>query len=167
MSQFHSTYVKFNIFSAVSVKYAVVWFPLQGYYMHRDVFGQHGDFITSPEISQLFGEVLELLWLLFSCWISYWIFEVPVIMLVHSPQSPHNVTYHNFAFCLAAVIIASVIHSLCCCVRITQERISGRLPNVIGMCKGRPSTLEVIHFWCWSACGSRIIFGVDPHVDQG
>ena len=28
-----------------------------GYYMDKDVFGQQGDFITSPEISQLFGEV--------------------------------------------------------------------------------------------------------------
>jgi len=28
--------------------------------MHRDVFGQHGDFITSPEISQMFGEVILL-----------------------------------------------------------------------------------------------------------
>ena len=32
----------------------------QGYYMYRDVFGTHGDFITSPEISQMFGEVLNL-----------------------------------------------------------------------------------------------------------
>lgn len=28
-----------------------------GYYMKKDVFGRSGDFITAPEISQLFGEV--------------------------------------------------------------------------------------------------------------
>lgn len=28
-----------------------------GYYMKKDVFGHLGDFITAPEISQLFGEV--------------------------------------------------------------------------------------------------------------
>ncbi|KAF9434954.1 NADH dehydrogenase [ubiquinone] complex I, assembly factor 7 [Entomortierella beljakovae] len=31
--------------------------PLSGYYMKGDVFGAEGDFITSPEISQMFGEV--------------------------------------------------------------------------------------------------------------
>lgn len=32
--------------------------PLSGYYMTSDVFGQAGDFITSPEISQVFGELV-------------------------------------------------------------------------------------------------------------
>jgi NADH dehydrogenase [ubiquinone] 1 alpha subcomplex assembly factor 7 len=31
-----------------------------GYYMHSDVFGAQGDFITSPEISQMFGELLAV-----------------------------------------------------------------------------------------------------------
>lgn len=30
-----------------------------GYYMKKDVFNAKGDFITSPEISQMFGEVLK------------------------------------------------------------------------------------------------------------
>ena len=34
--------------------------PEAGYYMHRDVFGSEGDFVTSPEVSQMFGEVLPL-----------------------------------------------------------------------------------------------------------
>jgi NADH dehydrogenase [ubiquinone] 1 alpha subcomplex assembly factor 7 len=44
--------------------------PQAGYYINRDVFGTDGDFTTSPEISQLFGEVMELLLLqsyVFSC----------------------------------------------------------------------------------------------------
>ena len=34
--------------------------PTHGYYMTRDPFGAAGDFITAPEISQMFGELLGL-----------------------------------------------------------------------------------------------------------
>ncbi|MBN8534150.1 MAG: SAM-dependent methyltransferase [Rhizobiales bacterium] len=34
--------------------------PRYGYYMTRDPFGASGDFITAPEISQIFGELLGL-----------------------------------------------------------------------------------------------------------
>ena len=34
--------------------------PRYGYYMTRDPFGASGDFITAPEISQMFGELLGL-----------------------------------------------------------------------------------------------------------
>ena len=34
--------------------------PEHGYYMNRDPFGRAGDFITAPEISQMFGELLGL-----------------------------------------------------------------------------------------------------------
>ena len=34
--------------------------PRHGYYVTRDPFGQAGDFVTAPEISQMFGELLGL-----------------------------------------------------------------------------------------------------------
>ncbi len=34
--------------------------PEHGYYMHRDPFGRAGDFITAPETSQMFGELIGL-----------------------------------------------------------------------------------------------------------
>lgn len=40
----------------------VLGHPEYGYYMRRDPFGVQGDFITAPEISQLFGEMIGI-WL--------------------------------------------------------------------------------------------------------
>ena len=34
--------------------------PLHGYYVTRDPFGAAGDFVTAPEISQMFGELIGL-----------------------------------------------------------------------------------------------------------
>jgi NADH dehydrogenase [ubiquinone] 1 alpha subcomplex assembly factor 7 len=34
--------------------------PLHGYYINRDPLGRTGDFITAPEISQMFGELIGL-----------------------------------------------------------------------------------------------------------
>ncbi len=34
--------------------------PQHGYYMHGDPFGTGGDFITAPEVSQMFGELIGL-----------------------------------------------------------------------------------------------------------
>ncbi|MSO64814.1 MAG: class I SAM-dependent methyltransferase [Alphaproteobacteria bacterium] len=34
--------------------------PKWGYYMSRDPFGRRGDFITAPEVSQMFGEMIGL-----------------------------------------------------------------------------------------------------------
>ena len=45
---------------------AALTHPVHGYYMRRDVFGRQGDFTTSPEISQVFGDLLGV-WCV-SCW---------------------------------------------------------------------------------------------------
>jgi NADH dehydrogenase [ubiquinone] 1 alpha subcomplex assembly factor 7 len=37
--------------------------PSEGYYINKDPFGRAGDFVTSPEISQMFGELVGI-WIL-------------------------------------------------------------------------------------------------------
>lgn len=45
---------------------ACLFDPMDGYYMTKEPFGRGGDFVTAPEISQMFGE-LAAIWLL-SAW---------------------------------------------------------------------------------------------------
>ncbi len=43
-----------------------LWHPQHGYYATRDPLGRTGDFVTAPEVSQMFGELLGLC--LAACW---------------------------------------------------------------------------------------------------
>lgn len=67
MSLYRQLYTKIMACGPISVaEYMkeILTHPSVGYYMTKDVFGSKGDFITSPEISQLFGEVRSFTYIL-------------------------------------------------------------------------------------------------------
>eukprot|EP00316_Scyphosphaera_apsteinii_P004279 CAMPEP_0119306572 /NCGR_PEP_ID=MMETSP1333-20130426/7290_1 /TAXON_ID=418940 /ORGANISM="Scyphosphaera apsteinii, Strain RCC1455" /LENGTH=508 /DNA_ID=CAMNT_0007309901 /DNA_START=76 /DNA_END=1602 /DNA_ORIENTATION=+ len=62
-----STQIRFRgPLSVAEYMNAALTHPEYGYYMRRDIFGRAGDFITSPEVSQVFGELIGI-WSV-ACW---------------------------------------------------------------------------------------------------
>uniref|UniRef100_A0A1D2AAG7 Protein arginine methyltransferase NDUFAF7 n=1 Tax=Auxenochlorella protothecoides TaxID=3075 RepID=A0A1D2AAG7_AUXPR len=62
MARHLKTLIKFRSGPITLAEYMseVLTNPTAGYYINRDVFGTAGDFITSPEISQMFGEMVGI-----------------------------------------------------------------------------------------------------------
>jgi NADH dehydrogenase [ubiquinone] 1 alpha subcomplex assembly factor 7 len=62
----HNQITRFGPISVADYMTLCLLHPQHGYYITGDPFGAAGDFITAPEISQMFGEMLGLV--LVQCW---------------------------------------------------------------------------------------------------
>ena len=71
-----------------------VFFTLpQGYYKHKEVFGVKGDFTTSPEVNQVFGEVLIVILCSYACsnfsiFVNHVLCAVDIGSFYHSASQP-------------------------------------------------------------------------------
>lgn len=64
MTEKFNSYVLYQSFGPISVSHYMrlcLNHPAFGYYTSDNVFGKKGDFITAPEINQIFGEVNQIL----------------------------------------------------------------------------------------------------------
>jgi hypothetical protein len=59
--------------------------PQFGYYMTRNVFGRSGDFITAPELSQLFGDVS----LICFCSLAFVSFFISCVVFLVTSEGSH------------------------------------------------------------------------------
>lgn len=83
----------------------VLTHPIAGYYMKQDVFGQQGDFITSPEISQLFGEVCERKYRIYS------IFQRDIKFCIFPSSKTGDFFLYEPKFINHSTIILKAFHS--------------------------------------------------------
>ncbi|CAD7695910.1 unnamed protein product [Ostreobium quekettii] len=115
--------------------------PTHGFYMNRDVLGSSGDFVTSPEISQVFGELIGiwtmLAWEQMGCPRDLRIVELgPGRGTLMADLLRGTAGFSKFASSLRGIHLVEISKAL----RALQEAALRARPGLVG--EGRPQV-------CW------------------